>query len=156
MIDVHIHVAPPNLPGVGPLSPGFGRVSRTWPEWYGNKCTRPASRRRPRWAFGTPGRMILSGSIGRWRLPRECRDFTPSASPTRRKRIPNICGGPRLQIRSGQAVALKAYLGYLHHFANDPGYRPYYELAEKYKLPVFFHTGDTYSAFAKLKFRAIP
>src|SRR4051794_21042647 len=23
MIDVHIHVAPPNLPGVGPLSPGL-------------------------------------------------------------------------------------------------------------------------------------
>ena len=56
------------------------------------------------------------------------------------------------QIRRGKVVALKAYLGYVHHFASDPGYRPYYALAERFKLPVFFHTGDTYSPFAKLKF----
>src|SRR5205814_835209 len=31
-------------------------------------------------------------------------------------------------------------------------YRPYYKLAAKFKTPVVFHTGDTYSAQAKLKY----
>ncbi len=51
-----------------------------------------------------------------------------------------------------QVRALKAYLGYLHYAPDHPGYRPYYELAERYQLPVIFHTGDTYSPFAKLRF----
>src|SRR5262249_8854569 len=50
---------------------------------------------------------------------------------------------------------LKGYLGYLHSPPEHPNYRPYYELAERYRLPVVFHTGDTYSAYAKLKF-ALP
>src|SRR4029079_3703648 len=56
------------------------------------------------------------------------------------------------QIRGGRVVALKCYLGYVHPFPNDPGYLPYYELAARFKLPVFFHTGDTYSPYAKLKY----
>ena len=35
---------------------------------------------------------------------------------------------------------------------DHPGYRPYYELAERHRLPVVFHTGDTYSPRAKLRF----
>src|SRR5262249_4799192 len=48
--------------------------------------------------------------------------------------------------------ALKCYLGYLHYPPGDPGYRPYYELAERHRLPVVFHTGDTYSPRARLRF----
>jgi predicted TIM-barrel fold metal-dependent hydrolase len=55
-------------------------------------------------------------------------------------------------LATGKVVALKAYLGYVHRFPADPGYRPYYELAEQYKLPFIFHTGDTYSPYAKLKY----
>ena len=33
-----------------------------------------------------------------------------------------------------------------------PNYRRYYELAAKYNIPVMFHTGDTYSPQAKLKY----
>src|SRR6185437_4398865 len=51
-----------------------------------------------------------------------------------------------------QVRALKAYLGYLHYAPDHPGYRPYYELAERYQLPVIFHTGDTYSPCAKLRY----
>jgi predicted TIM-barrel fold metal-dependent hydrolase len=51
-----------------------------------------------------------------------------------------------------QVRALKCYLGYLHHAPDDPGYRRYYEMAERYQLPVIFHTGDTYSPRAKLRF----
>ena len=55
-------------------------------------------------------------------------------------------------LATGRVVALKAYLGYVHAFPSDPGYRPYYELAERFKLPFIFHTGDTYSPYAKLKY----
>lgn len=47
---------------------------------------------------------------------------------------------------------IKIYLGYVHAFASDKAYRPLYALAEKYKVPVVFHTGDTYSIKGKLKF----
>jgi predicted TIM-barrel fold metal-dependent hydrolase len=55
-------------------------------------------------------------------------------------------------LKRGQVVALKAYLGYLHHGPDSPGYRPYYELAARYRIPVIFHTGDNYSHRAKVKY----
>jgi predicted TIM-barrel fold metal-dependent hydrolase len=48
--------------------------------------------------------------------------------------------------------ALKAYLGYLHFGPEHPNYARHYELAEQFKIPVFFHSGDTYSPSAKLKY----
>ena len=47
---------------------------------------------------------------------------------------------------------IKVYLGYVHQYANDPRYQPLYKLARKYKVPVVFHTGDTYSVDGKLKY----
>jgi predicted TIM-barrel fold metal-dependent hydrolase len=55
-------------------------------------------------------------------------------------------------LKRGDVVALKAYLGYLHHGPDSPGYAPYYRLAAKYAIPVIFHTGDTYSHRAKVKY----
>jgi predicted TIM-barrel fold metal-dependent hydrolase len=55
-------------------------------------------------------------------------------------------------LKRGDVVALKAYLGYLKHRPLDPGYRPYYKLAAKYNIPVIFHTGDTYSQSAKVRY----
>src|SRR5690606_30390780 len=55
-------------------------------------------------------------------------------------------------LAQGKVVALKGYLGYLHFGPDHPGYRPYYELASRHKLPVIFHTGDTYSGQAKLRY----
>jgi predicted TIM-barrel fold metal-dependent hydrolase len=57
-----------------------------------------------------------------------------------------------LVLASGLVAALKGYLGYLHFGPEHPHYRRYYELAAKYRVPVMFHTGDTYSPQAKLKF----
>jgi predicted TIM-barrel fold metal-dependent hydrolase len=51
-----------------------------------------------------------------------------------------------------QVRGLKGYLGYLHFAPDHGGYRPYYELAEKHGIPFIFHTGDTYSAAAKLRY----
>jgi predicted TIM-barrel fold metal-dependent hydrolase len=56
------------------------------------------------------------------------------------------------QLKRGKVKALKAYLGYLHYGPDSPQYVPYYELAKKYHLPMIFHTGDTYSTKAKLRF----
>jgi hypothetical protein len=47
---------------------------------------------------------------------------------------------------------MKIYLGYVHAFPSDKAYRRAYQLAEKYDVPVVFHTGDTYSIKGKLKF----
>jgi hypothetical protein len=56
------------------------------------------------------------------------------------------------EIQSKNYKCLKIYLGYRHEFASSPAYRPVYEAARKYKIPVIFHTGDTYSTKGKLKF----
>jgi predicted TIM-barrel fold metal-dependent hydrolase len=53
---------------------------------------------------------------------------------------------------AGRVIALKGYLGYLHYEPAHTNYRRYYELAAKYRLPVMYHTGDTYSPLAKLRF----
>jgi predicted TIM-barrel fold metal-dependent hydrolase len=55
-------------------------------------------------------------------------------------------------MKQGQVKALKAYLGYMHYTPTNPGYRPYYRLAAKYNIPVIFHTGDTNSPIAKVKY----
>ena len=47
---------------------------------------------------------------------------------------------------------IKIYLGYVHQYAFDKNYEPAYELAERYHVPVVFHTGDTDSRRAKLKY----
>ncbi|MBW3600124.1 MAG: amidohydrolase [Planctomycetes bacterium] len=55
-------------------------------------------------------------------------------------------------LERGDVKALKAYLGYLHYDPYCPAYRPYFKLAGKHNIPVIFHTGDTYSRTAKVKF----
>ena len=55
-------------------------------------------------------------------------------------------------LKKGKVKAFKAYLGYLHHGPGSPSYGPYYELAARYRLPFIFHTGDTFSHLAKVKF----
>jgi predicted TIM-barrel fold metal-dependent hydrolase len=55
-------------------------------------------------------------------------------------------------LRTGKYACIKIYLGYVHQYAHDPAYEPAYELAARYRAPVVFHTGDTYSERAKLKY----
>ena len=51
-----------------------------------------------------------------------------------------------------EVVGMKIYLGYYPFYAYDDVYKPVYELAIKYGLPVVFHTGDTYSERGLLKY----
>jgi predicted TIM-barrel fold metal-dependent hydrolase len=55
-------------------------------------------------------------------------------------------------LAAGRYRCIKIYLGYVHQWAHDPKYEPAYRLAEKHGVPVVFHTGDTYSTKAKLKY----
>jgi predicted TIM-barrel fold metal-dependent hydrolase len=55
-------------------------------------------------------------------------------------------------LKQGRVKALKVYLGYLHYEPYCPAYRRYYKIAAKYKVPVIFHCGDTYSDTAQVKY----
>ena len=56
------------------------------------------------------------------------------------------------ELAAGRYRCIKVYLGYVHKYASDPSYEPVYRLAEQHRVPVVFHTGDTYSRKAKLKY----
>jgi len=55
-------------------------------------------------------------------------------------------------LRSDRYRCIKIYLGYIHRYAADAAYQPLYALAARYDVPVVFHTGDTSSRQAKLKY----
>ena len=152
MIDTHIHVVPPQLPGVGSLSPLLDAA----PDVLASALRREME---------TAGASIAL-AMGRWNAPPDdplgvrgtlaLARSVPGlhaigiADPTRNdadhlRRVQDA-------LAAKQVRALKAYLGYLHYAPDHAHYRPYYELAERYQLPVIFHTGDTYSPNAKLRF----
>ncbi|MCM3215615.1 amidohydrolase family protein [Niallia taxi] len=56
------------------------------------------------------------------------------------------------EIQKDNVVGIKIYLGYYPFYAYDQVYDLVYELAEKYDLPVVFHSGDTYSERGLLKY----
>lgn len=56
------------------------------------------------------------------------------------------------ELGAGRVKALKGYSGYVYFGPDSPEYAPYYRLAAKYGLPFIFHTGDTYSVRAKVKY----
>ncbi len=153
MIDAHIHVVPPNLPGVGDLDP----ICRAAPD-----VTAGALREAMRaagvtaafamgeWGAGPTDPLGIRRTLHVAELVPGLRaigvaDPIRGGDPEHLKRV-------EAELARGRVVALKAYLGYVHHGPDDPGYRPYYELAARYRVPVYFHTGDTYSALAKLKY----
>ena len=72
-----------------------------------------------------------------------------------------VCAGVRDKVnaaaiekglKEGHYGCIKIYIGYVWRYAYDPVYEPAYKLAEKYDVPVVFHTGDTYSTTGKLKY----
>ena len=152
MIDVHIHAVPPNLPGTGSLAP----LLRQPPEVVA------AELRREMQTAGATDAFAMGAwdagdddplGIGR---TLEIAPFVPglrpigAMDPTRAE--PEHFRRVELILASGVVVALKGYLGYLHFEPAHANYRRYYELAAKYRVPVMFHTGDTYSPRAKLKY----
>jgi len=152
MIDAHIHAVPPNLPGTGPLAPLL----------FQPPAVVAAEIRREMQTSGTS----MAFAMGAWNVGEtdplginatlEIAEQVPGlkaigiADPTRTddahfRHVEQL-------LADGRVVALKGYLGYLHFEPAHANYRRYYELAAKYKIPVMFHTGDTYSPRAKLKY----
>jgi predicted TIM-barrel fold metal-dependent hydrolase len=55
-------------------------------------------------------------------------------------------------LKEGRFSCIKIYLGYIPAYATDPVYKPAYQLAEKYNVPVVFHTGDVSNPDALVKY----
>lgn len=55
-------------------------------------------------------------------------------------------------LKSKKFNCVKIYLGYVKKWAYDSSYLPVYRLAEKYQVPVVYHTGDTYDPDGMVKF----
>jgi hypothetical protein len=152
MIDVHIHVVPPNLPGAGSLNPLL----------EGPPAYLVAALRKEMQQAGITQALAMgccpsspddpAGIAGTLQIAREISGLhaVAVADPTRTDA--EHLRGVEAALAGRQVVALKVYLGYLHFPPDHAGYRPYYELAERYRLPVVFHSGDTYSPRAKLRF----
>jgi predicted TIM-barrel fold metal-dependent hydrolase len=152
MIDVHIHVVPPNLPGAGSLNPVLNE---------------PLPVR-----AATLQQAMQAASVG-YVLAMGCWDSSPddplgiAGTLQVARAVPGVSAigvadptraGPEhlrrvdAALAAGQVRALKGYLGYLHYGPDHPNYRPYYELAGRHHVPFIFHTGDTYSPRAKVRF----
>jgi len=153
MIDVHIHVVPPNLPGVGSLSRMLREPAETIAAHLRTEMTAAGIEHVFAMGEWNPTGDDPLGIASTLEIAERVPGLKPIGimDPTRghdREHLRNV----EVELRRGRVVALKAYLGYLHFAPNDAGYRPYFDLAGKYETPVFFHTGDTYSPYAKLKF----
>jgi len=152
MIDVHIHGVPPCLPGVGSLSPLLEMPTQTIASVLQEQMR--AAGVQQVLAMGswniTPGDPL--GIAGTLQLGQHVAGLHAIgvADPTRTdaehlRRVATV-------LATGQVRALKGYLGYLHFGPDAPQYVPYYELAARHNVPFVFHTGDTYSPRAKLRF----
>jgi len=60
--------------------------------------------------------------------------------------------GVARRLATGRTIGLKLYPGYDHVYPSDERLRPALELAEKHRVPVMVHTGDTFHPRAKLKY----
>lgn len=152
MIDMHIHVVPPNLPGVGPLSPLLEGPVQPLAEALRREMQsaeitrvlamgcRSASEDDP---LGVAGTLRVAEAVpGVYAIG----VADPAAVTTEHlARVEAV-------LASGRVRALKGYLGYLHYGPDHSAYAPYCELAARFDLPFIFHTGDTYSPRAKLRF----
>jgi predicted TIM-barrel fold metal-dependent hydrolase len=153
MIDTHIHFVPPNLPGAGGLCPVLDAPF----------AERVAMLRDEMAAAGLSAALAMGcldggdddplGVAVTLEAARELPNlYAIGAMDPRRGDDPGHMARVEKQLLEERVRALKGYLGYLHCGPDHAGYRPYYELAERYRLPVIFHTGDTWSPRAKLKF----
>jgi len=156
VIDTHVHVVTLNLPGVALKKAPDGTSFQSSPEQLAKVIQAELQEANIEHALCMPSPSADEndplGVEGTRRLAALVPGLHPVgfANPERvdERHIDKV----EESLRHGDVVALKAYLGYIHHYPNSPGYHPYYRLAAKYKIPVVFHSGDTYSHLAKLKF----
>jgi uncharacterized protein len=154
MIDAHIHVVSPQLPGAGSLAP----LLRSPPERVAAVVREQMKSSGTTAAFAMGEYRITEADPLGVNRTLKVADLVPGLSaigimdPTKDASDREHFARVDAALKSKRIVALKGYLGYLHYEPAHPTYRRYYELAEQHKLPVFFHTGDTYSPYGKLKY----
>jgi predicted TIM-barrel fold metal-dependent hydrolase len=155
MIDAHIHVVPPRLPGVGALSPLL----------EGPADALAAALRREMEAAGVEHALAMGclgtpeddplGVAGTLALADRVPGLHAVGVADPAHSDPDHLRRADAVLANGRVRALKGYLGYLHYGPDHPGYRPYFQLAARHNIPFVFHTGDTYSPRAKLRY-ALP
>lgn len=152
MIDCHLHVVPPRLPGVGSLHPVLEGAAERVAETVRQEMEQAGIRAAMAMGsangpdddpLGINATLAIARSVPGLHAIGVANPLR--SDPEHMRRVEKVIAG-------GQVRALKAYLGYLHFPPDHPGYRAYYELAERHNLPFFFHTGDTYSPYAKVRF----
>ena len=133
MIDVHIHVVPPNLPGVGSLNSLLRE----------NPHTIAARLRDEMRASGVDSICAM----GEWNCTVtdplgiastiQLAELVPGMRPI--GIMDPVLGSDRdhlqrvdTELSRGRVVALKGYLGYLHFEPGHANYRLYYEMAAKH------------------------
>jgi len=152
MIDCHLHVVPPRLPGVGLLNAALGGA----PDQVAEALRRELRAADVHAALAVGSHANLPDDPLGVTATLAVAEHVPGlhaigvmdpapADPDHYHRVDRL-------LADGRVKGLKAYLGYLPYPPDHAGYRPYYELAERYRLPVVFHTGHTFSARAKLRF----
>jgi predicted TIM-barrel fold metal-dependent hydrolase len=152
IIDTHLHVVPPGLPGAHALPAALD----------GAVATVAAAVRAELATSGTVAALAMGvlsndpddplGVAATLRIADQVPGLHAIGVADPRRRDPEHLERVERQLESGRVKGLKAYLGYLHHGPASPGYVPYYRLAARYQIPVIFHSGDTYAASAKLKY----
>ncbi len=152
MIDAHIHVVPPVLPGIGSLHPALAGPAAPLADFLRSEMR--AAGITHALAMGTYA-ITAEDPLGITETLRLARDVPGLgaigvADPLRTD--PDHLRRAAAVLASGQVRALKGYLGYVPCGPDHAGYRPYYELAERFQLPFVFHTGDTYSPKARLRY----
>jgi uncharacterized protein len=167
ILDSHIHLVSLRLPGV----PDFKAQDKVTP--LGPFDERKRDKGRTGLARAIETEMQAAGVVQALCMPRYEVSPKDPLGIKETEALAALVRGPRLHpvgladpartdrdhlarvedvLKRGTVKALKVYLGYLHISPSAPGYRPYYRLAARYNIPVIFHTGDTYSPRAKLKY----
>jgi predicted TIM-barrel fold metal-dependent hydrolase len=152
MIDTHIHVVRPQLPGVGPLSPLLEATAEEVAVALRQQMQ--AAGITHALAMGCCGTAAEDplGVAGTLALARSVPGLFAIGVADPRRTEPEHLRRAEAALASKQVRALKGYLGYLPFGPDHAGYRPYYELADRHGVPFVFHTGDTYSAVARLRY----
>jgi hypothetical protein len=161
IIDTHVHIVNPRLPGVRaqpvPLAP-FGKGDTAGMKQLVKRIEDETKKARvvqalcmPRFEVSDKDPLGIQDTLAVAELVRGPKLHPVGlAHPERfdRDHLDRV----EEVLKQGKVKALKVYLGYLHYEPYSPGYRRYYKLAGKYKIPVIFHCGDTYSDTAKVKY----
>jgi predicted TIM-barrel fold metal-dependent hydrolase len=158
VIDTHIHVVPPGLPGIKPKPEDVERLYQGPLAAMADRLKAEMDQAKLEFAFGMGS---LGGPKGdplgiarTLELSRSVPGLRAIGVADPRRTEPEHLKAVEAQIERHREriVAFKAYLGYLHFGPEHPNYVPYHNLAAKYHLPVIVHTGDNWSTTAKVKY----